>query len=201
MIIQGNFFEETDQLKSGSIDCIMSDVPYGTVPDVTWDIPIPLDNMWECFDRLLTHDGVVVLTGMQPYTSKLVVSNTDWFRFSMIWKKDIPIRAYHDPFLPMKDYEDILIFSKTPLTLHQYWCNTSVLEIPGLPNRKKIHPCEKPVKLYKHLLHMLTKPGETVLDVCAGSGAVGVACKETNRHYILVEQDETFYKGMVERLA
>jgi site-specific DNA-methyltransferase (adenine-specific) len=50
------------------------------------------------------------------------------------------------------------------------------------------HPTQKPVSLFSYLIRTYTNEGDTVLDNCAGSGTCGVACINTNRNFILIEQ-------------
>jgi len=68
------------------------------------------------------------------------------------------------------------------------------------PNQNSKHPTQKPVKLFEYLIKTYTNEGMTVLDCCAGSGTTGVACKNTNRNYILIEKEAEFYEIIKERL-
>ena len=71
---------------------------------------------------------------------------------------------------------------------------SDVLEFNVVPNRKgKLHPTQKPVELLEWLIKTYTNEGETVLDNCMGSGSVGVAAVNTNRHYIGFELDEKYF--------
>ena len=65
---------------------------------------------------------------------------------------------------------------------------------------RAIHPTQKPVALFEYLIKTYTNEGETVLDNCAGSGTTAIACINTNRKYICMEKDETYYKLMCERV-
>ena len=59
-------------------------------------------------------------------------------------------------------------------------------------NVNRIHPTQKPVALFEYLIKTYTNKGDLVLDNCAGSGTTGVACKNLNRRYILIEKDEKY---------
>ena len=63
----------------------------------------------------------------------------------------------------------------------------------------QIHPTQKPVALFEYLIKTYTNEGDLVLDNTAGSGTTGVACKNTNRNFILIEQDENYCKIASER--
>ena len=60
-------------------------------------------------------------------------------------------------------------------------------------NGKRLHPTQKPVKLMEYLIRTYTSEGETVLDNCMGSGSTGVACVNTNRNFIGIEKEETYF--------
>lgn len=63
-----------------------------------------------------------------------------------------------------------------------------------------LQPTQKPVPLFEYIIKTYTNEGELVLDCCAGSGTTGVACKNLNRDYVLIEKEEKYYNGILERL-
>lgn len=62
------------------------------------------------------------------------------------------------------------------------------------------HPTEKPLILIKHLIEIHSKENDLVLDPFAGSGTTGVACKNLNRNYILIEKEPEYVKIANERI-
>lgn len=68
------------------------------------------------------------------------------------------------------------------------------------PNHGNIHPTQKPVALFEYLIKTYTNEGALVLDNCAGSGTTAIACLNTNREYICMEKDETYFQLMQERV-
>lgn len=60
-------------------------------------------------------------------------------------------------------------------------------------DKEKIHPTQKPVALLEYLIKTYTNEGDTVLDNCMGSGSTGVACLNTNRNFIGIELDPTYF--------
>jgi site-specific DNA-methyltransferase (adenine-specific) len=62
------------------------------------------------------------------------------------------------------------------------------------------HPTQKPVALFEYLIKTYTNEGETVMDNCAGSGTTAIACINTNRNYILMEKDDTYYQTILKRI-
>lgn len=79
---------------------------------------------------------------------------------------------------------------------------TSILEFPVVNNDsdEKVHSAQKPVALCEYLIKTFTNEGDMVLDNCAGSGTTGIAAKNTNRQYILIEKEQEFYDKICKRL-
>lgn len=65
----------------------------------------------------------------------------------------------------------------------------SVLTFATDKQKSALHPTQKPVALLEYLILTYSHPGAIVLDNCAGSGSLGVACKNTGRIYILIEKE------------
>ncbi len=66
--------------------------------------------------------------------------------------------------------------------------------------RKNNHPTCKPLKLMQWLITLATRKGDTVLDPYSGSGTTGLACKNIDRKYILIEKEEEYCKIIEARL-
>lgn len=77
-------------------------------------------------------------------------------------------------------------------------CNTTVYHAP-IP-RHGHHPTEKPTELLKWLIGMYTRPGDTVLDNCMGSGSTCVACLEMGRDFVGIERDSKYFEIAKERI-
>ena len=63
-----------------------------------------------------------------------------------------------------------------------------------------LHPTQKPVALFEYLIKTYTNEGNLVLDNCAGSGTTGVACRNLNRNYILIEKESKYIEIINKRL-
>ena len=64
-----------------------------------------------------------------------------------------------------------------------------------------LHPTQKPVALFEYLIKTYTRPGEVVLDNCAGSGTTGIAATNTDRRFILIEKEKEYIAVMKKRFA
>jgi len=94
-----------------SIDAIIADLPYGTTA-CKWDSILPLDKLWEQYERIITNNGAIVLTATQPFTTLLIASNIKLFKYEIIWVKSRPNGHLEAKNKPMRKHENILIFSK-----------------------------------------------------------------------------------------
>jgi site-specific DNA-methyltransferase (adenine-specific) len=65
----------------------------------------------------------------------------------------------------------------------------------------RFHPTQKPVALFEYLIKTYTNEGDLVLDNCAGSGTTGIACKNLNRNYILIEKETEYIQIINKRLS
>ena len=85
------------------VDLVLTDPPYGVTSN-KWDNIIDLSLLWGM------SLGGYVFTSTQPYTTDLINSKRDWFKYEMIWRKQIPTGAFLAKTRPMKVHENILIF-------------------------------------------------------------------------------------------
>jgi site-specific DNA-methyltransferase (adenine-specific) len=109
-IVHMDALDLCDCLEDDSIDMILCDLPYG-ITACEWDNVIPLEPMWECFKRVIKPRGAVVLTASQPFTSQLVMSNLEWFKYEWIWGKNKAGMFIHANNRPLSAHENILVFS------------------------------------------------------------------------------------------
>ena len=103
------------QLDNASIDMILADLPYGTTRN-KWDSVIPFDKLWDEYERVIKPDGAIVLTAAQPFTSALVMSNPDLFKYEWVWSKTIGSGQLNAKKQPLRTHESVLVFYKKPPT-------------------------------------------------------------------------------------
>ena len=73
-------------IPDNSIDCIITDPPYGTTA-CKWDSVIDFELMWEQLNRIIKPNGAIVLFGTEPFSSALRLSNIKNFRYDIVWEK------------------------------------------------------------------------------------------------------------------
>ena len=123
-LIQGNCLIESDKIESGSVDLILTDLPYGTVKGAgfydycdycQWDNVIDTNEIYKIANRILRKKGKMVLFGQEPFTTELInkaIPNIP-FSYRAIWEKNDFTNCLSAKKAMVNYYEDILIFSKT----------------------------------------------------------------------------------------
>ena len=122
-LLHGDCLVEMKKIEDNSVDLILCDLPYGTTDRsgvekkngnnrlLKWDTVIPLESLWLEYKRVLKPKGAVVLTADQPFTSKLIMCNIEWFKYEWIWKKKKTTGFLLANYRPMKQTEDVIVFS------------------------------------------------------------------------------------------
>ena len=119
-IILGDCLEVMKQIPDKSVDMVLCDLPYGTTQN-KWDSVIPFQPLWEQYERVC--NGAIVLTASQPFTSLLVCSNIELFKYEIIWEKNKFSNFLDANKKPMKIHENIIVFG-TPKYNPIYWYST-----------------------------------------------------------------------------
>ncbi len=227
-LYDGNCFDYFHLIEDKSVDMILCDLPYGTTA-CKWDTILPLKELWKEYKRIIKDNGAIVLTASQPFTSQLVMSNPEMFRYEWIWKKEQGVNFLMANKQPLKIHENILIFSKEKIIYNPQMregkkyisgkgtsgrVTGDVIKKQTMNNGTRfpnsiikinrqtgLHPTQKPVKLFEYLIKTYTNEGDLVLDNCAGSGTTGVACEITNRNSIMMEKEPEYCQIIKERLS
>ena len=226
-LMQGDCLERMKEIPSGSVDMVLTDVPYA-VTACKWDSIIPLEPMWEQLKRIIKPSGAIVMTAAQPFTSILGASNINDLRYSWVWEKSAATGHLNAKKIPMKNHEDVLVFYRrqptyNPQGIQQFGKVTrrgsnggcygdsgreNLQEFTNYPRTiqkfasegKTVHPTQKPVALMEYLIKTYTNEGETVLDFAAGSFTTGVACANTGRKFIGIELDLNYFNIALDRI-
>ena len=226
-IHHGDCLEIMKDIPTGSVDMILCDLPYGTT-SCKWDTIIPLELLWEQYERVIKDNGAIVLTASQPFTSALVSSNYKKFRYEWIWEKNQGVNFLLAKKQPLKVHENILVFYKKlpnynpqmetgkPYKSGKGDSGEVTNKVRKIQTKNKgtrypktvkkikrefgLHPTQKPVALFEYLIKTYTNEGETVLDNCIGSGTTAIASINTNRNYIGIEKEKEYCEIAQERI-
>jgi len=96
----------------------LCDLPYGTTRN-KWDSVIPLEELWEQYERIIKPNGAIVLTAVQIFASQLIMSRQNLFKYDLIWKKTIASGQLNVNKMPLRLHEHILVFYKKQPTYNQ----------------------------------------------------------------------------------
>lgn len=94
-------------IPDASVDMILCDLPYGTTQN-KWDAVIAFEPLWEQYKRICK--GTIVLTASQPFTSALVMSNVESFKYQWVWEKESGTGFLNAKKQPLRTVEDVLVF-------------------------------------------------------------------------------------------
>ena len=106
----GDCLELMKDIPDNSVDCVICDLPYGTT-DAKWDFVIPIDKLWNEYDRICTPTANVLLFGSEPFSTKLRIERINLYKYDLVWLKNTVTGFFHAKNMPMKDYELISVFS------------------------------------------------------------------------------------------
>ena len=120
----GDCLDILPTLPDDSIDMVMVDLPYGTTA-CKWDSIIPLDFLWEQYNRICKKNAAMLFTSAQPFTTTLASSNINNFRYEWIWEKPQGTNPMNAKVMPLKSHENILVFYRSKPTYNpQMWYST-----------------------------------------------------------------------------
>lgn len=218
-IYQGDCLELMKEIPDGSVDFVLTDLPYGTT-NCHFDKKIDLEKFWVQIKRVIKFNAAIALFSQMPFGAELIMSNRKMFRYEWIWEKNLACGFLNANKMPLRAHENILIFyQKLPTYNPQFSKGKSYYRTPSnvasknynknfdkfreYPERRfpqdilsinafhfAEHPQEKPVDLLEYLIKTYSNEGEVILDATIGSGSTAVAAINTNRQFIGFELDE-----------
>lgn len=100
-----------NKIPDKAVDMILCDLPYGTT-QCKWDVVIPFDKLWEQYKRVIKDSGAIVLTGAEPFSSFLRLSNLDWYKYDWVWDKVKGTGFLNAKKQPMRNHEIVSVFYK-----------------------------------------------------------------------------------------
>jgi site-specific DNA-methyltransferase (adenine-specific) len=127
ILLKGDCLIESNNIPDGSIDLILTDLPYGTVKgmggdmekykhlsNANWDVIIPTEKIMQIANRILRKNGKMVLFSQQPFTTELI-SNQNAnvpFSYTMFWDKEHFANCLLAKKACVNYMEEVLLFSK-----------------------------------------------------------------------------------------
>jgi len=114
-LYNGDCLELMKDIPDKSVDMILCDLPYGTTA-CKWDSVIPLDQLWEQYNRIIKDNGAIALFGQEPFSSYLRISNIKNFKYDWYWEKERLTNIAQVKKRPGKTVETISVFYKKQCT-------------------------------------------------------------------------------------
>jgi DNA modification methylase len=201
---QGDCLELMKELLDKSVDCLITDPPYGkrwtrgingvgllkekneNPNNLKWDKERPKKDY---FNEILRIGKNSIIWGGNYFTDYLFPSNC-W----IVWDKDHTANQQRQ--MPYADCE--LAWTSFNMVVRKF-----TLRVQGFisdSEDKRVHPTQKPTELMRWVIQNYTKEGDTILDPFMGSGTTGVACKQLGRNFIGYELDPEYFEMAKRRI-
>lgn len=116
-LMLGDCLVRMKEIKSGTVDMILCDLPYGTTC-CSWDAVIPFEPLWAEYERVIKPNGAIILFGAQPFTAVLACSNLKLFKYEWIYEKPNATGFMNAEFQPLRAHENVLVFYKSMPTFN-----------------------------------------------------------------------------------
>jgi site-specific DNA-methyltransferase (adenine-specific) len=110
-VIQGDCLDVMKDIPDNSVDMVLCDLPYGTTQN-KWDSIIPLEKLWNQYNRIVKPNGAIVLTSQGVFTAKLILSNEKYFKYKIVWVKSKATNFLNAKKQPLRKHEDVCVFYK-----------------------------------------------------------------------------------------
>jgi DNA modification methylase len=222
LIILDDCFNYLKQIKSGTVDLILTDPPYDiskssnfkngkmskfnqiSIDFGYWDAEIDLDSLFKEYYRVLRKGGTLILF-FDIWKSTLIKNFATENKFKQPrigqWLKNnpVPVNSKINYLSNCSEYFFTFVKDKNPTFNSEY--DNGIYNFPLCHGKERLdHPTQKPLELIKSLILKHSNKGDLVLDTFSGTGTTAVACKLTDRNYICVERDEKYYNLSLNRI-
>lgn len=117
VLIKGDCLVKMKTIPDKSIDLVVCDLPYETLnkgnKSSQWDKAIPMDKLWEEYERIVKDNGAIILFAQGMFTARIMLSNEKMWRYNLIWKKGSRSTGFlNAKKMPLRNHEDICVFYK-----------------------------------------------------------------------------------------
>tara|TARA_R110000851_G_scaffold332396_2_gene508559 strand:- start:28 stop:657 length:630 start_codon:yes stop_codon:yes gene_type:complete len=207
--MQGDCLERMKEIPDGSVDMILTDPPYG--------MSFQSNRRKDVYDNIKNDNNLDWLDEFASECYRLADNNTAHYvfcsfhhidKFKQAFEKHFKVKNIivwvknnhgsgdlKGDFAPQHEF---ILFLHKGRRLYNGGRVSNVIKFAKTGN--KFHPTEKPVDMIEFLATKFSDEGQTILDPFMGSGTCGVACVNTNRNFIGIELDETYFNIAKERI-
>jgi site-specific DNA-methyltransferase (adenine-specific) len=195
-----------DNLEKDSVDLLLTDIPYEFVnkssnglrkldKEEANTMTFNLKKFLEKSDKVVKGSGYIFCGKEQVSEIFAFFSEKGYTTRLMIWEKTNP-SPMNCKYTWMSGIETFIYFKKKGATFNEHYKN-SVVRFPN--GSSKIHPTQKPLKLFKYLVEVSSNKGDVVLDPCVGSGTTVDACIELGRDFIVSDISKKYTDMIIEK--
>lgn len=223
-IIHGDCLEELKKINDNSIDLILTDAPYliskeshfsnkGLAKKYSkakldfgeWDKKeTDLDLLFDEFKRVMKKGATLIFfyDFFKMQQIKEIAENKKFKQPRIgIWIKNNPVPINSKVNYLSNSKEFFISFVKGNKNTFNSEYDKGIYYFPLCQGKERTkHTTQKPLKLFQELILKHTNEHEQILDVFAGSGTTAIAAINTNRNYICIEKDDTYFNLMKERI-
>ena len=205
---QGDCLELMKNIPDGSIDFVLTDIPYdavnrhsnglrnldkGKADIITFDLDLFLQEILR-----ICRNSICIFCGKEQFSKiyEFFASQKGTVR-PIIWEKSnpSPMNGQH---IYLSGVEMAVWFKKSGSKTFNAHCKNTVFKYPN--GRSKLHPTEKNHALLKELILDNSNAGDIVFDPCMGSGSHGLVAVQSGRNFIGIELDEGYFNIAKERI-
>lgn len=207
-LLQGDCLELMKDIPNGSVDLVLTDIPYGEVNResnglrnldknkadiVTFDLQELTKTLCD-----KTKGSIYMFCGIgQVSAIRATMVEKGLSTRLCIWEKTNP-SPMNGQVIWLSGIECCVYGKKKNATFNEH-CKNTVFRFPTV--KGKLHPTQKPIDLMKYLIEVSSNENDIVLDPFMGSGSTGVACVNTNRSFIGFELDENYFNIAYHRIC
>ena len=149
-----------------------------------WDKYTPTQEYW---DELFRVSKNQIVWGGNYFMSKIQRDSPCW----IFWDKNNGDSLFADGEMAWTSFDSPIRLAKI------HWCGSAAKHETG---QNKIHPTQKPIKLYKWLLMNYAQKGDKILDTHLGSGSIAIACHDYGFELTACELDKEYYDKAIQRI-
>ena len=117
-LVLGDCLDILPTLPAAAYDLILCDPPYG-ITSARFDCEIELARLWPLLWRLAKPHCPIILTGAQPFSSVVTVSQIAHFKHEWVWIKNRGSNFANTVREPMKEHEHVMVFARSPWTYNK----------------------------------------------------------------------------------
>jgi len=187
------------KINNNFVDLFLTDIPYEKVNKKTNGLRIldkgdaneksfSLISFLKETDRVTRGSGYIFCGKEQISKIFQFFSDKGYTTRLIIWEKTNP-SPMNAQYNWMSGIETCVYFKKPKATFNEHYKNC-VIKFPN--GRSKIHPTEKPLKLFEYLIKVSSNQGDIVCDPCVGSGTTALASFIQGRHFIVGDINKKF---------